>query len=199
VHRKWLVFALLLGAAGGGRVIAESRQERAENKKKERLGELTRELRKLNGLTAPSAEQAFLHQRASALLGRAKELPAGSHEFDRVRRAVEDLLEASDEISKARQAPRGNEEDDQEETARRLERTYFRIQQGDYFARLSGELDGGDYVRHARRLYQQSRSAYDAGEWRKARRLAEASSEIIGALERLAQARVRIPEPPRIE
>jgi hypothetical protein len=191
-------------AGAGSAAIAQSRasrQEREERKKKERLEELSKDLRKLTGTRAPSAEQTFLHERASALLVRAGQAAAGSHEFDRVRRAVDDLLEASEEIFKARQPPsrEEKEEDDLEETARRLERTYFRIQQGDYFARLSGEPDGGAYVQHAKRLYQQSRSAYDARELRKARRLAEASSEIIGALERLAQARVPIPEPPRIE
>jgi hypothetical protein len=199
---KWLALALAVGIGGSGIVLLaqkKSRQEQEERRKEERIKELSRKLGKLAAMRAPSAEQRFLQARATALLARARELPAGSHEFDRLRRAVGDLLEAGEEILEARQGESVNADGDQEEAARRLERAYFRIQEGDYFARLSAEPDAGDYLAHSRRLYQEARRDYDARQWRKARKLAEACSEIIEALERLAQARVRIPEPPRIE
>jgi hypothetical protein len=116
---------------------------------------------------------------------------------------MDDLLDASDELRGARR-PRdnddsdGDEDKDRERTARELEQTYFRVAQGDYFARQSRDAHGNDYVRTAQRLYQQARAAYDAREYRRARHLADAAQEVIEGLENLAQAAVRIPEPPKL-
>jgi hypothetical protein len=166
-------------------------------KKRDRLKEAADKLNGLATKPGPSEEQAFLHARASVLLERARQT-GDSYVADRLRRAIDDLLEASQTIFESRQRDRKADRDDQEDSARRLERAYFRVQQGPYFGRLSGEPDAPEYIQHAQRLYQQARTAYDGKRWREAEKLAEASSDIIEALERLAQARVRIPEPPRL-
>ena len=143
------------------------------------------------------------HDRISELLGRAREAPAGSYLFDRLHSAIDDLLDASRELQRIREPDEDEEGEDREsdaqrETARDLERTYFRVQQGEYFGEQSGEPDAGDYVRLAQRLYQQGRSAYDKGRYWRARRYADAAREVIDGLEGLAQAAVRIPELPRL-
>jgi serine/threonine-protein kinase RIO1 len=73
------------------------------------------------------------------------------------------------------------------------------VQQADYFAAQGKREDGGAFTRHCRALYQQARAAYDQNDYRTARKLAEAAAGIVSALERMAQAEVRVPEPPRLK
>jgi hypothetical protein len=151
-------------------------------------------------------ENHSLHQKVSSILDRSRQAPAGSYVLDRLESAIDDLLDASEEILESRldlrtrQENRGGQdaEDARRSTARDLERSYFRIQQGDYFARQSQQGDAGDYVLLARRLYQLARAAYDAADYSKAGDLADASQKVIDGLEGLAQAAVPIPEPPRL-
>jgi hypothetical protein len=80
-----------------------------------------------------------------------------------------------------------------------LERTYFRVTQADYYARISTDPNGSAYVRSARRLYQAARREYDAKNYDRARRFAGAAGELVNTLENLAQAVVRGPDPPKLE
>jgi hypothetical protein len=150
-----------------------------------------------------SEEQQFLHARVSELLDRAREAPAASYLFDRLESAMDGLLDASRQLERIRRPDEDEGEEDrrsdaQRETARELEKVYFRVQQGEYFGEQSAETNAGDYVRLAQRLYQQGRSAYDGGRYWRARRYADAAREVVNGLEGLAQAAVRIPEPPRL-
>jgi hypothetical protein len=148
----------------------------------------------------------FLHDHAGELIGQARIAIHDEYRFDRVSRAANALLEASERIFDAR-GPRnkredGDEDDDEDDprgkTARRLERCFFRVKQADYFAQQSAASHPEQYLRTTRSLYQQARGAYDLRDYRKARLLAEAAALTVDALERLAQAAVRIPEPPRL-
>jgi hypothetical protein len=188
-----LVAPALLAADAG----RSDEQEKAED-----LNELTERLNALASKPEVSEEQIFLHARVSELLGRAREAPAGSYLFDRLESAIDDLLDASRELQRIRRPDEDEDAEDREsdaqrETARDLEKTYFRVRQGEYFAEQSGAPKAGEYVRLAQRLYQQGRSAYDGGRYWRARRFADAAREVIEGLEGLAQAAVRIPEPPR--
>lgn len=154
-----------------------------------------------------SQESRSLGQKVSSLLERSRQAAAGSYLLDRLESAMDDLLDASEEILESRldlrdrQGNRDRQQDANEArrtTVRELERSYFRIQQGDYFARQSQESDAQEYVLVARRLYQLARAAYDAGDYVGARGLSEASQKVIDGLESLAQAAVPIPEPPRL-
>jgi hypothetical protein len=137
----------------------------------------------------------FLNQRASMLLERARQT-SEPYQFDRLRRAADALLEATQRIES--RAGEDNDKDDQEKAARTLQRHYFRVQQAEYFAKMSGDPDAALYIPHCRSLYQQARSAYDARKFDRARRLGEAASLVVGALENLAHAAVRVPDPPRL-
>jgi len=174
-----------------------------EREKVEDLNELTERLNALASKPDLSEGQLFLHARVSELLNRAREAPAGSYLFDRLDWAIDSLLDASGELQRIQKPDEDEEREDREskaqrETARDLERAYFRVQQGEYFGKQSGEQRAGQYVRLARRLYQQGRSAYDGGRYWRARRFADAAREVIGGLEGLAQAAVHIPELPRL-
>jgi len=204
-NRFWIrgVLAALCGLLILPALAADRKKRSAEEKKLEELDELTKRLTRLAADAGLAPEQLFLHDRIGELLQRARETPGDSYLFGRLDEAIDDLLDASGGLRAARR-PRDNGDDDDDEdkarerTARELEQTYFRVTQGEYFARQSRDSHGGDYVNTAQRLYQQARAAYDAREYRRARHLADAAREIIGGLENLAQAAVRVPEPPKL-
>lgn len=156
-------------------------------------------------ISITSQSSTFLQQETQRLLRRAHELGMersrtfsnSSYEFDRILEAVDDLLDAREDLQAATQdRPPDSKEEGRGGTAKRLERAYFRVQQGAYFAGLSGDKHASEYVPLARQFYQRARAAYDAQEYWRANKLASASSELVNVLENLAQAAVRRPEPP---
>lgn len=173
------------------RLAREQRKIRDLQKRAYRLG---------NSGNGPS--DAFLAARSMELFTRLKKEPATSWVSGRLIEALDDVLDAREDLRRA--APGSDDEDDEDKddnrdrTARKLERAYFRVQQAGYFGELSRDAHSSAYVRHARRLYQAARSAYDRQEYAKAQRTASAAEEIVNALENLAQATVRLPEPPRL-
>lgn len=202
--------ATVLALANPSAAQAEKQRRKSqEEKQRERIEQLSRKLERRLKMPEPGEEDNFLHARASALLERAKQAQQDAYLFGRLSRAADDLLEASESISEAREPERDPEDNDREEAARALQRYYFRVQQAEYFAALikpalsapasSPERESDLYVKYARSLYQQGRSAYDGKRYRRARKLGEASAKVVSALENLAQASVRVPEPPRLE
>jgi hypothetical protein len=160
--------------------------------------EYTRRLVRLKADPAVTVEQRFLHERVSELLARSRK-PLESYVLSRTCAAIDSFLDASAELQRARL--RGKDDRDAEarrHTARALEKTYFRVKQGEYFSDKSQYAHGSELVQLSRRIYQQARSAYDHGDFAEARHLADASREVIGGLERLAQAAVPIPTPPSL-
>ena len=198
--RLTLFLALLVATAA---VLAQDnrdseRQRRAEGQKAEDIRDLTRRMSRQTGQANVPDEALLIHSKVSLLLKRAEQAAAGSYLFRQLEDAMDDLLDGSEDIIESREEDRDPDEDDQQDSARFLERAFFRVRQGDYFAGLSKERDGGEYVELARRLYQQARAAYDAAEYRRAERLAAAAMEVIEGLENLAEAAVPIPDPPRL-
>lgn len=198
-----LAWGLLAGLAvllAGGAWAAQ--RNRAEERKVKELNELSGRLNRLASDAGVTEEQNFLHERVQELIVRARGVEAGSYLFARLNEAMDDLLDGSEDLRDARRDRRDDDDDDeqeaQERTARDLEGAYFRVRQGNYFAQQSGDPHGKSYVRMAQRLYQQARAAYDAKRYRQARDLADAAREVIDALENLAQAAVRIPDPPKL-
>jgi hypothetical protein len=201
-QRLALVLLLVAPLLAPALLSADERRSH-EREKIEDLDELSGRLNALASQSGLSEEQQFLHARVSELLGRAREAPAGSYLFDRLDSAIDDLLDASRELQRITRPDEDEEEEDREsdaqrETARDLEKTYFRVRQAEYFADQSAEPKAADYVRLVQRLYQQGRSAYDGGRYWRARRFADAARQVVEGLEGLAQAAVRIPEPPRL-
>jgi hypothetical protein len=173
------------------------RKKSPDEKKQE---EIRKASRQLSAIDRNDPDQGFIRDRAQELLVRAEQAPAGSHQLERLFEALDDLFDASEELGKiARRAGENEKQPDAAGTARHLERTYFRVTQADYYARISGDPFGPDYVRTARRLYQAARREYDGRNFQRARRFAGAASEIVDTLENLAQAVVRVPDPPKLE
>jgi hypothetical protein len=162
-----------------------------------KLHELQRKLERRMAKPSPADVNRFLHEQSAALIERAREAQESRYRFDRLCRAADDLLEASQRVFES--GERDDEKEDRSDAARRLERTYFRVQQADYFSRQSGHKDGDVFIRHARALYQQARTAYDHQDYPKADKLADAAGKIVSGLERMAQAEVRVPDPPRLK
>ncbi len=195
--RVFLVLALVftaflcLEAQGDGR--------RSEERKARSLRRVSQQLDRLSSTPDLSQESRFLHEQVASLLERTRQTAAGSNVFYRLASAMENLLDASEQILETRPRERNtNIEEARRRAVRDLERSYFRVQQGDYFARQSQESDAAEYVVTARQLYQLARAAYDQGDFRRARNLAEASRRVTSGLEDLALAAVPLPEPPRL-
>ena len=193
-----IVLLIALGVAGtavGEDRKKESDAQKEERKRHEAIRDLSRKLSRRLAMPHPAPDSVFLNQRASVLLERTRKI-RDRYQFDRMRRATNALLEATERIES--REGEDNDEDDRAKAARTLQRHYFRVQQAEYFAAMSGEPDAIQYVPHCRSLYQQARSAYDARQFDRARRLGDAASLVVGALENLAQAAVRVPDPPRL-
>lgn len=204
LNRNVTFFALALLFTAAPYLQAQGddrRSRRDEQRKAESIQKISQRLDRLSSRPNLLQENHFLHNQVSALLERSRQAPAGSYLLGRLQSAMGDLLDASEYILESQEGRR-ERDDDTEEASRRaardLERSYFRIMQGDYFASQSRENNATEYVLTARRLYQQARAAYDAADYRRARRLAEAGREVISALESLAQATVPVPEPPKL-
>lgn len=152
------------------------------------------------GMNVPgsSPELIFLQARASELLERTKQARENNFQFERLARATDSLLSASQRIFMSRKANQ-IDDNDKRDAAEFLQRCYFRVQQAEYFAGLSGEKEAKQYVIYTRSLYQQARSAYDARQYDRAQMLGDASTMIVAALENIAQALLRIPDPPVIK
>lgn len=167
------------------------------DKKVERLNELSARLNRYATDSVRTAEREFLHERIAELLTRARKTTNEDYVFGRLAAAIDDLLDASEEIEEAYE-DKASGDDTQERTARRLEDAYFDLKQGEHFAKQSGDPYASDYVKVSRRLYQMARSDYEKKEYARAYDLAEAASEVVAGLESLAQAAVRIPTPPTL-
>ena len=195
--RICLVLALVFTASLY--VDTQGHGRRSEERKAESLRRIARQLDRLSSTPDFSQGNRFLHEQVASLLERTRQTTAGSNVFYRLKSATENLLGASEQILETRPRERdANIEEARRRTVRDLERSYFRAQQGDYFARQSQESDTAEYVVTARQLYQLARAAYDRRDLRRARDLAKASRRVIGGLEDLAQAAVPLPEPPRL-
>ena len=81
------------------------------------------------------------------------------------------------------------------EIADHLQRVYFRLEQADFFAGRSTDVDAKALPTIARNYYEQARKAYDEGSWFAADEYAKSADDTVRGLENLAQAAA--PEPPR--
>ena len=169
-----------------------------ERSRDERLESLSKMLTWRLKATDTCPESAFLQTRASELLDRARQARANFFQFDSLASATYSLLRACERISTASQDGKPRDAD-RRDAALQLQRCYFRVQQAEYFAGLSGEKESKQYVTYSRSLYQQARSAYDNQQYGKAQLLGDAASMIVGALENIAHASLRIPDPPVIK
>jgi hypothetical protein len=179
-----------------GAMCAGERDDKDRRRSEQRLVKLETRAQRLGADASES--NSFLVQETRRLAEQCRSLPAGSYKYDRLLEALDDLLDAREDLRAAHrnESAKDGKPVTRDDTAKRLERAYFRLQQGEYFAGLSRENGAPEYISLSRQLYQKARTAYDAKEYLRANRLASASSECVNVLENLAQAAVRKPEPP---
>jgi hypothetical protein len=193
--------AIILCAAVG---LSSAADDKDRKRAERRLRELENRARKIAGTAADESE--FFLKETQRLIERSRKLSPASHKFERLLEALDDLMDAREDLVTGQRGNDGSERDPPDEdaekedrradTARHLERAYFRVQQAEYFGRLSKDEHASQYIVRLRRFYQQARAAYDGKDYRRAEKLASASSELVNVLENLAQAEVRRPEPP---
>jgi len=173
-------------------------ETKRDRRQRETLEELLSKLERRHRYPNPTADQVYLHEQAEILFQNTRAAREDHYRFGRLARATDSLLEASERI---KDAPRqkDDDEDAKREAAQGLQNDYFRLQQAEYYAAQINEQSAAEYVKLARRLYQQARREYDAGQYDMAETLGDSVSYVVNALEALAQAAIRIPEPPRIE
>ena len=188
-----LASALALAALCAGVAAADDDRDR----RVKRLNELSSRLNRYATDSIKTPEREFLHDRITELLDRARKEVGNGYVFGRLSDAIDDFLDASDEIEEAFEGNPGKD-DTQERVARVLEDTYFDLRQGEYFAKQSGDPYADQYVKNSRRLYQNARAAYERKQYARSRDLADAAREMVAGLEGLAQAAVRIPTPPKL-
>jgi hypothetical protein len=197
MERGLTIIGLVVCLAGGAHA-GDNDKKRAHDQEEE-IEELAEKLgRRYFTYPDPTPEQKWLHEHAEKLLERTKQSREDPYRFDRLAKATDNLLEASERILQARDLENGDE-DDRRKAARDLEGDYFRVQQADYFAKRSQEPDSKAYVKMSRTLYQQARRAFDAGQFERAETLGDAAGYVARALESLAQAAIRVPDPPRLK
>lgn len=179
-------------------VLLSGHEKKDGKRAEERLLKLEARAKKIPAPAKAAEPARFLQSETGRLMAHSRALSASSYEFDRMLEAMDDLLDAREDLQAATQdkPPANEKEKGRDSTARNLERAYFRVQQADYFAKLSAGKGSPEYVSLARKFYQRARAAYDAREYWRANRLASASSELVNVLENLAQAAVRKREPP---
>lgn len=166
-------------------------------KRVEELNELSERLNRYATDSIQTPERRFLHERITELLVRSRDEINSGYTFGRLTAAIDDLLDASNQIEDAFEDGPGKS-DTQERAARELEDTYFDLKRAEHFAKQSGDPFANDYVKAGRELYQQARATYEQEQYAQSRDLAEAAREIVDGLESLAQAAVRVPTPPRL-
>lgn len=195
--RTVLATVAVLAVLAGGGLLADDDDKR-EERVREKIYDLAEKLgRRVFAYADSTEEQKWLHDQAGDLLERVKLARNEEYRFDRLARATDALLEASERILESREEE-ANDKDDKKDAARDLERDYFRVQQVEYFAKQSKEANAQEYVTLARSLYQQARRAFDAAQYDRAENLGDAASYVVRALEYVAQAAVREREPPRL-
>lgn len=195
------MLTLMAWLLGAGLAYADEDKERERRRDERRLSGLEARAKKFAASDA-SELSVFLQQESARVLERCRALlPSSSYRFDRMLEALDDLLDTRDDLQEAASPAnsRRKEDDERRETAKRLERAYFRVQQADYFAKLSEDKHASEYIGFSRQLYQRARTAYDAQEYHRANHLASASSELVSVLENFAQSAVRKPEPPELK
>ena len=199
----------------------------AGDDKRERLTkdqELARDLEKqdkrLQAVREYTARSSGLSKEVEPLLADAaklqqqarKTLASGqTYVAERLKSASRNLGEAVEHLANARlnlkwddddgrSEPPDREDGSEKDSARELERAYFRTAQLNFFARQKGAAGVSEWATLSRRLYQEGRAVFDRKEYFKARQLAKASAELSSAVEKYLQSQLpeELTPPPKV-
>lgn len=119
-------------------------------------------------------------------------------ESDQLARGAEALARAIDHLRHASDPARAKGLSREEQTVR-LEKAYFRLQQGEYFAEHTPDALAKELSAVARRLYQRARQAFDGGNSLEVDEFTKASGEVVKCIEHLARLALPLRTAPRLE
>jgi hypothetical protein len=162
---------------------------------KKRLEDDSKKLEAAKSAKPTGKEYDFIFPKVSKLLEQSKEERENPFRLEQLLFASEALLNAGDFISWSHKKNQTTQ-DYWKAIYMSMQGCFYRIQQADFFAPLSGEKNSEEYIKLARSLYQQARSSYDDHDYDKAQNLSKASESILIALESIATAAIPIPKPP---
>jgi hypothetical protein len=162
---------------------------------KKRLEDTSKRLESAKSAKPSGKEYEFIFPAVSKLLEQSKEERENPFRLERLLFASDALLNAGDFISWSHNKNHTTQ-DYWHVIDMDIQGCFYRVQQADFFAPLSGEKNSKQYIELARSLYQQARSAYDDRNYDKAQNLSKASESILIALESIAQAAIPVPKPP---
>ena len=202
--------ALLAGDDKRERLTKEQELARDLEKQDRRLQAIREYTARSSGLSKEVepllADAAKLQQQARKMLASGQTYVA-----ERLKSASRNLGEAVEHLANARlnlkwddddgrSEPPDREDDSEKDSARELERAYFRTAQLNFFARQKGAAGVSEWATLSRRLYQEGRAVFDRKEYFKARQLAKASAELSAAVEKYLQSQLpeELTPPPKV-
>ena len=202
--------ALLAGYDKRERLTKDQELARDLEKQNKRLQAVREYTARSSGLSKEVepllADAAKLQQQARKTLASGQTYVA-----ERLKSASRNLGEAVEHLANARlnlkwddddgrSEPPDREDDSEKDSARELERAYFRTAQLNFFARQKGAAGVSEWATLSRRLYQEGRAVFDRKEYFKARQLAKASAELSSAVEKYLQSQLpeELTPPPKV-
>ena len=200
-------------------LAGDDKRERL-TKEQELARDLEKQDRRLQAIREYTARSSGLSKEVEPLLADAaklqqqarKTLASGqTYVAERLKSASRNLGEAVEHLANARlnlkwddddgrSEPPDREDDSEKDSARELERAYFRTAQLNFFARQKGAAGVSEWATLSRRLYQEGRAVFDRKEYFKARQLAKASAELSAAVEKYLQSQLpeELTPPPKV-
>jgi hypothetical protein len=216
--KTWFVSIVLAsGIWSAGNVAAqkdrkEPTREEKLSREAEKLGLEIREIRAYAGRQPAVLTEVGTCLDLAEIL--AQEVPARLakgeiYVAERLIDAGEDLQDASRYLANARlklrwddgkARPPDDDDNDDRDAARELERAYFRTAQLNFLGRQTGAERMSGTAALSRRLYQEGRAAFDRHEYFLAGQLALASRNLSSAVEAYIQSLlpVDLPQPPKV-
>src|SRR5688572_7391498 len=102
--------------------------EKERSRGERRLLDLEKRAKKISAAGVSVESAGFLESETRRLIGRCRTFAPSSYEFDRMLEAVDDLLDAREDLQAAAQSKAESDKENESRgaTAKRLERAYFR-------------------------------------------------------------------------
>jgi len=220
-HLKIPIIAVLVGCLVSPLALLAGDAKRVRLTKEQELArDLEKQERRLQGIREYAARSSGLSKEVEPLLADAlrlqqqarKTLASGqTYVAERLKGASKNLGEAAEHLANARlnlkwddddgrSEPPDRDDNSEKDSARELERAYFRTAQLNFFARQKGAAGVSEWATLSRRLYQEGRALFDKQEYFKARQLAKASAELSSAVEKYLQSQLpeELPPPPKV-
>jgi hypothetical protein len=218
---RFLISVFLINCLALPRAVLAGDDKRERLTKEQQLArDLEKQDRRLQAVREYTSRSSPLSKEVEPLLADATRLQqqarttlasAQTYVAERLKSASRNLAEAVEHLANARLNLKWDDDDNRSEppdrddysekdSARELERAYFRTAQLNFFARQKGAAGVNEWATLSRRLYQEGRAVFDKKEYFKAQQLAKASAELSSAVEKYLQSQLpeELTPPPKV-